>query len=81
MEGIIGWRVLSDICIPFIGISIIGEELYLSNAYIIKVRLLFYNLVPVDFDTSQAIDERIYIKQIHIGLWQRREKFLTHRLA
>ena len=75
MEGIIGCQVLSDICIPFVGISINPYSFY---TLVIKVRLVFYKLVYVDIALSQTIVEKQDIKQIHIDPWQRREKFLTH---
>ena len=58
MEGIIGRRVLSDMLIHFLRNFRIGEDPYLFHAHDIKVRLLLYHLVPVDFDVSQYIDEK-----------------------
>ena len=57
MEGIIGRRVLSDIFTPSVDISIKGEDPCLFHVHVIQIRHLFYNLVPVDFDKSRAIDE------------------------
>ena len=78
MEGIIGCLVLSDISIIFMYFNHSRRSISIPCTFFIKDRHLLYHMVPVDFDASQAIDEKKEIQQKHIDLWQRIEKFLTH---
>ena len=51
MEGIIGRQVLSDVFfVAILGILIKGEYSYVFHVPFIKVRLVLYRLVHVDFD-------------------------------
>ena len=47
MEGIIGHFYI------LLGISITGDDPYLFHAHVIKVTLILYHSVPVDYDLCQ----------------------------
>ena len=57
MEGIIGRRVLSDVFILFEGFIILREFLYPFHVHVSKVRLVHYDIVPIDTEETHYIDE------------------------